>query len=197
MAGAANWWEADAHAPSITGVIPAAPRKQSEILRDTRTAQEIENNPLDTDVKRQSLKKSRTDQALSMAQDYNSNPDVKAYNSILPTYAAALESPDTPAGDQGLVYAMAKVMQADGSAVRSEEVQNTESLQPYIDQIKALVSAAVGLDPQRGDQVAVMDDGRVVHRGRMAELAADLPAQDTTTPRTPSVLERAGGTKGK
>ena len=146
MAGAANWWEADAHAPSITGVIPAAPRKQSEILRDTRTAQEIENNPLDTDVKRQSLKKSRTDQALSMAQDYNSNPDVKAYNSILPTYAAALESPDTPAGDQGLVYAMAKVMQADGSAVRSEEVQNTESLQPYIDQIKAQFGKQVNAD---------------------------------------------------
>lgn len=137
MAGAANWWDADAHAPSITGVIPAAPRKPSEILRDTRTSQEIANNPLDVKVKTQSLHKSRTDQALSMAQDYNSNPDVKAYNSILPTYAAALESPDTPAGDQGLVYAMAKVMQADGSAVRSEEVQNTESLQPYIDQVRA------------------------------------------------------------
>lgn len=146
MAGAANWWEADAHAPSITGVIPAAPRKQSEILRDKRTTQEIENNPLDVEVKRQSLKKSRTDQALSMAQDYNSNPDVKAYNSILPTYAAALESPDTPAGDQGLVYAMAKVMQADGSAVRSEEVQNTESLQPYVDQIKAQFGKQLNAD---------------------------------------------------
>lgn len=146
MAGAANWWDTDAHAPSITGVIPAAPRKQSEILRDKRTTQEIENNPLDVEVKRQSLKKSRTDQALSMAQDYNSNPDVKAYNSILPTYAAALESPDTPAGDQGLVYAMAKVMQADGSAVRSEEVQNTESLQPYVDQIKAQFGKQLNAD---------------------------------------------------
>ncbi len=34
-------------------------------------------------------------------------------------------------------------------------------------------------------------------RKALDELAADLPAQDTTTPRTPSVLERAGGTKGK
>lgn len=127
-------------------VIPAAEPKPGEVLRDKRTTQEIENNPLDVEVKRQSLKKSRTDQALSMAQDYNSNPDVKAYNSILPTYAAALESPDTPAGDQGLVYAMAKVMQADGSAVRSEEVQNTESLQPYVDQIKAQFGKQLNAD---------------------------------------------------
>jgi hypothetical protein len=127
-------------------LIPAADPKPGEVLRDKRTLQEIENNPLDTDVKLQSLKKSRTDQALSMAQDYNSNPDVKAYNSILPTYAAALESPDTPAGDQGLVYAMAKVMQADGSAVRSEEVQNTESLQPYVDQIKAQFGKQLNAD---------------------------------------------------
>ena len=78
----------------------------------------------------------------------------------------------------------------------------------------ALAAAQAELDEERRvleDRAAQVSADRLVIAGqrehirkqkpelasRMAELAADLPAQDTTTPRTPSVLERAGGTKGK
>ena len=66
---------------------------------------------------------------------------------------------------------------------------------------KELAIASIIITPATGavrvEQVQrVLEDGHEL-ASRMAELAADLPAQDTTTPRTPSVLERAGGTKGK
>ena len=68
-----------------------------------------------------------------------------------------------------------------GSAVRSAADVLTQSIE------LAEAAEALGADGayfrvhhfarQLGDTVAVMDDGRVVHRGEMAELAADEDLQ--------------------
>jgi hypothetical protein len=145
MAGASNWWEADAHAPSITGVIPAAPRKPSEVLRDKRTEQEIANNPIDRVNKTEQTQSSNISQAAAIRQDYNTNPEVKAYNTALPSYSAALKSPETPQGDLSLIYAFAKVMDPN-SVVRESETAMAAGTQPIVQQIKARLGKEVNGD---------------------------------------------------
>lgn len=88
----------------------------------------------------------RVTQAAAIRQDFNSDPDVKVYKSILPTYVSALHSPPTPAGDLGLVFAMAKIMAADGSAVREGEVATAENVQNWVDKIKAQYGKQVNGD---------------------------------------------------
>lgn len=88
----------------------------------------------------------RVTQAAAIRQDFNSDPDVKVYKSILPTYVSALHSPPTPAGDLGLVFAMAKIMAADGSTVHEGEVATAENVQNWVDKIKAQYGKQVNGD---------------------------------------------------
>jgi hypothetical protein len=107
-------------------------------------------------------------QAGAMRNDYEANQAVKIYNSLLPTYAAALQSPATTGGDQGLVYAIAKIMAADGSAVREGEVASTANLQPYIDQIKGQFAK------QMDNAGNLTPEGRQMMREALAQKMARL-----------------------
>jgi hypothetical protein len=56
----------------------------------------------------------------SLRDDYNRDPAVSSYLKAVPSYAAALQSDNTPQGDLNLIYAFAKVMDPD-SVVREGE----------------------------------------------------------------------------
>ena len=68
-----------------------------------------------------------------------------------------VDAAHNPAGMRATVAALAEARR-DGAAI-------------------LLVEQNVGVAHQLGDTVAVMDGGRVIHRGTMAELAADAALQ--------------------
>lgn len=121
--------------------------QQMQREASARAAAEAERANFNSDRNfNQTQANQRVTQAAAIRQDFNSDPDVKVYKSILPTYVSALHSPPTPAGDLGLVFAMAKIMAADGSAVREGEVATAENVQNWVDKIKAQYGKQVNGD---------------------------------------------------
>ena len=137
----------------------------------------------------------RVSRAATIRQDFNADPDVKVYKSILPTYASALHSPETPAGDLGLVFAMAKIMAADGSAVREGEVATAENVQNWVDKIKAQYGKQVNGDgtflagPRRQIREAMAQKMANLNR---AFIAARVRYKDTATQEGVDPLEVVG-----
>lgn len=147
----------------------------------------------------QTQENQRVSRAATIRQDFNSDPDVKVYKSILPTYASALHSPETPAGDLGLVFAMAKIMAADGSAVREGEVATAENVQNWVDKIKAQYGKQVNGDgtflPGPRKQIREAMAQKMANLNR-AFIAARVRYKDTATQEGVNPLEVVGDHPG-
>ncbi len=69
----------------------------------------------------------RFDNVSGLRKEIDGRDAVKTYKNALPSYASALRSPDTPAGDQDMIYAFAKIMDPN-SVVREGEAASVANL---------------------------------------------------------------------
>jgi hypothetical protein len=67
------------------------------------------------------------DNISGMRKELEGRNAVQVYKNALPSYASALKSPDTPAGDQDMIYAFAKIMDPN-SVVREGEANSVAAL---------------------------------------------------------------------
>lgn len=67
------------------------------------------------------------DNTSGLRKELESQSAVKIYKNAMPSYASALQSPDTPAGDLDMIYAFAKIMDPD-SVVREGEANSVAAL---------------------------------------------------------------------
>ena len=67
------------------------------------------------------------DNVSGLRKELEGQLSVKTYKGAIPSYASALKSPDTPAGDQDMIYAFAKIMDPN-SVVREGEANSVADL---------------------------------------------------------------------
>lgn len=148
-----NWWEKDSEvtpAPRPTGPRPSAPAqapgviygrpKQADPIEmrrlelsersneraDAAAMRAAEASERQASAAERSAKTDTMKMASALRDDYQRDPAVGTYLKAVPSYAAALESADTPQGDLNLIYAFAKVMDPD-SVVREGEQASVAS----------------------------------------------------------------------
>jgi hypothetical protein len=122
------------------------------------------------------------DNVSGLRKELEGQDAVKTYKNALPSYASALRSPDTPAGDQDLIYAFAKIMDPN-SVVREGEAATASALGTMGEQMAGAVRkqlAAEGkLTPEirammrntLAGRVAAYDKAYNFERGRFRELS--------------------------
>ena len=71
-------------------------------------------------------------QAAKLRDDYNQNPDVKAYQNVVPILSGALQTSKNGQGDLSLIYSYAKIMDPT-SVVRESETENAQNTSPFVE----------------------------------------------------------------
>lgn len=106
---------------------------QGQGLQNTRTAQEIANNPLtvanaQTNIAQgqNSIRQSQIGNVQELRKEYNALPEVKNYSEYLAQMSKALRAPNSAQGDLSVIYAFAKAMDP-GSVVREGEMDMANS----------------------------------------------------------------------
>ncbi len=106
--------------PFIGGTV--SPTKQAADARDqTRTTLAVESAARDDRRETRDVTNKAFDQEAKLRDDFNQNPQVKAYRNSMPTLSQALRAPKTGQGDLSVIYAYAKLMDPE-SVVREGEM---------------------------------------------------------------------------
>jgi hypothetical protein len=113
--------EAAARAGASTPIETAAQMRLIQARSAAEVATERAKNSLPTN------RGQTFDNVAQMRKELEGRNSVQVYKNALPSYASALKSPDTPAGDQDLIYAFAKIMDPN-SVVREGEAAGVAAL---------------------------------------------------------------------
>lgn len=106
--------------PFIGGTV--SPTKQAADARDqTRTTLAVEGAARDDRRETRDVTNKAFDQEAKLRDDFNMNPQVKAYRNSMPMLSQALRAPKTGQGDLSVIYAYAKLMDPE-SVVREGEM---------------------------------------------------------------------------
>jgi hypothetical protein len=133
-----NWWANDpvvsttprpSAPPPVTNNAPppfiggtVSPTKQAADARDqTRTTLAVEGAARDDRRETRDVTNKAFDQEAKLRDDFNMNPQVKAYRNSMPMLSQALRAPKNGQGDLSVIYAYAKLMDPD-SVVRESEM---------------------------------------------------------------------------
>lgn len=133
-----NWWDNDpvvsttprpSAPPPVTNNAPppfiggtVSPTKQAADARDqTRTTLAVEGAARDDRRETRDVTNKAFDQEAKLRDDFNMNPQVKAYRNSMPMLSQALRAPKNGQGDLSVIYAYAKLMDPD-SVVRESEM---------------------------------------------------------------------------
>ena len=106
--------------PFIGGTV--SPTKQAADARDqTRTTLAVEGAARDDRRETRDVTKVKFDQESKLRDDFNQNPQVKAYRNSMPMLSQALRAPKNGQGDLSVIYAYANLMDPE-SVVREGEM---------------------------------------------------------------------------
>lgn len=105
------------------------------------------------------------DEAAKLRGEYQGLPQVKEYQTVIRSYASALNTRPTPTGDQALITAYAKMLDP-GSVVREQEFNTVASGDSSLGRAAARLGKELGLD----DAGLLRADVRERVRGEMLNL---------------------------
>ena len=144
-----DWSQAQPAAPIVTP-LPRNPadvaREQREAARDSRAEGRDETRlGLTVEDKTRTRVNDSFNQTTKLANDYNSDPVVKAYRVAIQQLGQALNTGDGPQNDLSLTYAFAKAMDPESVVRESEQGMVTES-QPWFKAKVEQVRKQFGMD---------------------------------------------------
>lgn len=131
-----------AFGPTIGGNPTIPGQLQGQALNNTRTQQEIVNNPLNVASTQAGIVNTndqidtrRKTNIQSMRQEFNGLPQVKQYTEATQALGGMLRAPDSGQGDLAVIYAFAKLMDP-GSVVREGEMQMANQTSSMIENLQ-------------------------------------------------------------
>lgn len=126
--------------------LPTSPRDQRKEAREEIGTQN-DNTRVGIAVRGEKRDVTNTafDQTKRLRDEFTSDPQVKAYETIIGQYGRALNVGDNPSGDQSLINAYAQMLNPT-STVTAGEYDSTAQLDPTLQQIKNRLQREFGWD---------------------------------------------------
>lgn len=141
------------------------------------------------------------DRVMSIRKEFNDVPEVKNFRTVIPIVESAKTSPDTPAGDLNLIYAVGKVLDPT-SVVREGEMSLVIKSGSPLERFKGVVNYIQGggrLTPQLRQELTTMLDGRVGELQRGYNSARELYGRSAAAqglPQDQIFMENTYGRRG-
>lgn len=126
--------------------LPSSPRDQRKEAREEIGTQN-DNTRVGITVRgeQRDITNTAFDQTKKLRDEFTSDPQVKAYETIIGQYGRALNVGDNPSGDQSLINAYAQMLNPT-STVTAGEYDSTAQLDPTLQQIKTRLQREFGWD---------------------------------------------------